>query len=192
MSDFIKSHHKGRDDRQLKNPNMCGNTNYRHDKKRHSGTEKRSGYDRRKNRTKRPQTEEMLARFLTELSPTIKAFLESVSESQLRQVKANELRTRAEEEKVNAITALTEYLKSDGMQTLLNQSEGRKKKTKARKPIDPIRKKVMEIISDRRNKGETFDQIALYLEKENVQTFSGKGQWHAQTIHRLYQDYFQE
>ena len=192
MSDFIKPHQKENDTRPMRNPGIGGNANYRQEKYKYSGADKRSGYDRRKNRHKRPQTEEMLARFLTELSPIIKEFFENVSESQLRQVRAIELRTRAEEEKVNAIENLTEYLKSEGLNALLDHNEGRKKKKKVKKPIGPKRKKVMEHIADMRNRGETFDQIALSLEKENIQTFSGKGQWHAQTIHRLYQDYFLE
>ena len=192
MSDFIKNLQGNKSAQQMKKPGMYGNQNYRHEKNRYTGVEKRSGYDRRKTRQKRPQTEELLARFLTDLSPIIKNFLESVAESQERQIRANELRARAEEEKVNAIENLMAYLKSEGLGALLNQNGESKKKKKAKKPLDANRKKVMAIISDLRNKGETFDQIALHLEKENVQTFSGKGQWHAQTIHRLYQDYAME
>jgi hypothetical protein len=40
-----------------------------------------------------------------------------------------------------------------------------------------------------RSSGETFDKIALYLENEKLPTFSNRGQWHAQTVHRLYQDH---
>ena len=82
-----------------------------------------------------------------------------------------------------------DYLKSEGIEALLNAKDDKRKKKKAKKPMDANRKKVMQIISKMRNKGETFDQIALYLEKEKLQTFSNRGQWHAQTVHRLYQDH---
>jgi hypothetical protein len=36
-----------------------------------------------------------------------------------------------------------------------------------------------------RKKGATFAQIADYLTQKGMPTFSGKGHWHAQTIHRL-------
>ena len=66
------------------------------------------------------------------------------------------------------------------------------KKKKIKKPFDAHRKKVLQLIAKLRNKGETFDEIALYLQKEDMRTFSGRGHWHAQTVHRLYQDYIVE
>lgn len=51
----------------------------------------------------------------------------------------------------------------------------------------PTRAKVIKIISNMRAKGSTYGQIADHLEGKNISTFSGKGRWHAQTIHRLCQ-----
>ena len=47
------------------------------------------------------------------------------------------------------------------------------------------REKVMQIIESMREKGATFDQVAKYLVEINQPTFSGRGEWHAQTVHRL-------
>ncbi|SMC94490.1 hypothetical protein SAMN02746065_11665 [Desulfocicer vacuolatum DSM 3385] len=47
------------------------------------------------------------------------------------------------------------------------------------------REEVMKIIETMREKGATFDQVATYLVSINQPTFSGRGEWHAQTVHRL-------
>jgi hypothetical protein len=47
------------------------------------------------------------------------------------------------------------------------------------------REAVMEIITTMREQGATFDQVANHLIELGQPTFSGRGEWHAQTIHRL-------
>lgn len=47
------------------------------------------------------------------------------------------------------------------------------------------RKTVMDIIHTMRAEGATFDQVASRLVELGQPTFSGRGEWHAQTIHRL-------
>jgi hypothetical protein len=47
------------------------------------------------------------------------------------------------------------------------------------------REAVMNIIYTMRDEGVTFGQIAAHLVELNQPTFSGRGEWHAQTIHRL-------
>ncbi len=44
---------------------------------------------------------------------------------------------------------------------------------------------ILTIIRTMRNKGATFAVIADYLKEKGIPTFSGRGEWHAQTIHRL-------
>lgn len=59
---------------------------------------------------------------------------------------------------------------------------------KAPKAIDAKlmpRDAVMDIIESMRNEGATFDQVAKRLVDLGQPTFSGRGEWHAQTIHRL-------
>jgi len=43
----------------------------------------------------------------------------------------------------------------------------------------------MDIIQSMRAKGDTFDMVAKRLVELGQPTFSGRGEWHAQTIHRL-------
>ncbi|OQY51982.1 MAG: hypothetical protein B6230_03705 [Desulfobacteraceae bacterium 4572_89] len=47
------------------------------------------------------------------------------------------------------------------------------------------RDEVMGIILSMREEGATFDQVAHRLIELGQPTFSGRGEWHAQTIHRL-------
>ena len=46
---------------------------------------------------------------------------------------------------------------------------------------------ILNMICGLREEGMTYDQIAKQLEEEAVPTFSGKGKWRGQTVHRLYQ-----
>ncbi len=44
---------------------------------------------------------------------------------------------------------------------------------------------ILSIIHNMRDQGTTFAIIAEYLREKGIPTFSGRGEWHAQTIHRL-------
>ncbi|MCG8634827.1 MAG: hypothetical protein MI863_13420 [Desulfobacterales bacterium] len=47
------------------------------------------------------------------------------------------------------------------------------------------REEIMDIIDSMRKEGATYDQVAKRLIDLGQPTFSGRGEWHAQTIHRL-------
>jgi hypothetical protein len=47
------------------------------------------------------------------------------------------------------------------------------------------REAIMDIIYGMREKGATYDEVANQLISLGQPTFSGRGEWHAQTIHRL-------
>lgn len=44
---------------------------------------------------------------------------------------------------------------------------------------------IISTINRMRDQGATFATIAEYLRDKGIPTFSGRGEWHAQTIHRL-------
>ena len=44
---------------------------------------------------------------------------------------------------------------------------------------------ILATIQKMRDQGATFAMIAEYLTEKGMPTFSGRGEWHAQTIHRL-------
>jgi len=185
MNDFLKSLRSGQDNRA----GRYGNKPYSHGGRQFSGNEKRAGMERRSAKHHKQHSKDNLAEMLNELSPAIKVFLENIAENQKRLAEVEEIRALAEEKKSKTFEDLLEFLKSDGLEKLLSSRENAGKKRKAKKPIDANRKKIMQIIAKMRSKGETFDNIALYLENEKLPTFSNRGQWHAQTVHRLYQDH---
>ncbi len=61
--------------------------------------------------------------------------------------------------------------------------------TSERTPVSDVgllpRDEVMNIIDVMRKQGATYDQVAQHLVDLGQPTFSGRGEWHAQTIHRL-------
>ncbi|OQY13015.1 MAG: hypothetical protein B6I31_02130 [Desulfobacteraceae bacterium 4572_19] len=65
-----------------------------------------------------------------------------------------------------------------------NIIENQKKEQKSSITPD-LRNEIMDVINTMRVKKATYDEIAKYLVSLNLPTFSGRGEWHAQTIHRL-------
>jgi hypothetical protein len=73
-------------------------------------------------------------------------------------------------------------------ETVTPKATKRQKVAKESKAMDAKlmpRDKVMGIIESMRKEGATFDQVAKRLVDLGQPTFSGRGEWHAQTIHRL-------
>jgi hypothetical protein len=54
-------------------------------------------------------------------------------------------------------------------------------------PTDMNKDDILELIASMRRDGSTYNEIASHLVDLNLPTFSGRGKWHAQTIHRLCQ-----
>ena len=193
MSDFLKHlRTTGKDNRPLKKrPSSYNSTQYHYEsQKKHYGTEKRDGQDRRKSKTDAP-SQDRIVDSIIELMPAVIEFMDSIARSRERLADAEEQKAIAEGRKADALESILKELKETGIESLLGLQVGMKKK-KVKKPFDQHRKKVLQLISKLRNKGETFDNIAIYLQKESLKTFSGRGQWHAQTVHRLYQDHILE
>lgn len=53
------------------------------------------------------------------------------------------------------------------------------------KPMRSEREDVRKIALSLREKGKTYKEIARHLDEQGIPTFSGKGGWHAPTIHKL-------
>jgi hypothetical protein len=188
MSDFL---HKLRNGNEYRNGN-----DVRFKKKKRpydSGQGKGILYDRRGNKEQRRNPQR--SSHYSEQSPAIpaetiiaiKTFLQEISEKQERLA-------MAEERKAGALEAIAEFLKNAKEIPFLINSEiqagkrnapGRKRRSK--KYNDPNRRKVMDIVASMREKNATYQEIAEKLELENLKTFSGRGKWHAQTVHRLCQ-----
>jgi hypothetical protein len=189
MSDFL---HKLRNGNEYRNGNEA-----RFKKKKHSydgGQGQNILYDRRNN--KEPRRNAQFNSHHVEQSPAIPAEAMLVIKDFLREISVNQERLAlAEERKAGALEAIAEFLKSAKEIPILINSEmqtGERKiqerKRRSKKYTDPNRSKVMEAIASMREKNATYQEIAEKLELENLKTFSGRGKWHAQTVHRLCQD----
>ena len=54
---------------------------------------------------------------------------------------------------------------------------------------DMNKDEILAMILSMRNDGSTYNEIASHLASLDLPTFSGRGKWHAQTIHRLCQSF---
>jgi hypothetical protein len=122
--------------------------------------------------------------FMEEVLPEIKAAIS-------RMMNAYERLAAAEERKADAMESLSASLKIllAGNMLPLSQNgdaDGDAAMGEAEKPLNTMaREAVLDIILKMREEGATYGRIAEHLEGENIPTFSRKGNWHAQTIHRI-------
>jgi hypothetical protein len=154
---------------------------------------------------------ETLSAALVENLPVIKKILEGISENQKRLADAEDRRAQAEERKATVLESILDYAKQYfgagmnlcGINTINKTAEKPQENVMASKetimesepsaesestdPLIPGREEVLAMIGDMREKGSTYDQIAKHLETAGIATFSRKGQWRGQTVHRLYQ-----
>ena len=103
-------------------------------------------------------------------------------------VEIQETLAESEIEKNNAVTALLKNI-SDfliGSNNLASTAQGEPIVTTSYASGTRYTKdEVLDIIKTMRKDRATFATIASYLKKKKIPTFSGRGEWHAQTIHRL-------
>jgi hypothetical protein len=154
---------------------------------------------------------ETLSTALVDNLPLIKTILEGISENQKKLADAQDRRARAEERKAAVLEDIFDFAKQyigagmnlSGINTIItttensNDMEMLSKETvvESEPQVEsentdlelPGRDEVLAMIGDMREKGSTYDQIAKHLETAGIPTFSRKGQWRGQTVHRLYQ-----
>jgi hypothetical protein len=172
--------------------------------------DRRNEKDGRKNQVVATAVETLSAALVENL-PLIKTIMEEISENRKKLVDAQDRRARAEERKAAVLESIFDYAKQyigAGMNvpvisTIIAATENPKDMEMSSKetvvepepPVEfetsepslPGREEVLAMIGDMREKGSTYDQIATHLETEGIPTFSRKGQWRGQTVHRLYQ-----
>ncbi|QTA82625.1 DNA-binding recombinase domain-containing protein [Desulfonema limicola] len=193
MNDFLKSLRSNSKDKRFDrssrrpyNPQYNGNPQYRSDEEV-NGNLKRGHLPGSDN--------EKLTKLAEGFLPEIKTFMESIAENQKRMTDAEERKAEMLAEIAKSLQAL---LKS-GISLPLNQLDqvvenqtfyepGNNPKIENNdnnNPAAPDRETILNIIFSMREKGTTFGEIASFLDSKNIPTFSKKGTWHAQTIHRI-------
>ncbi len=53
--------------------------------------------------------------------------------------------------------------------------------------VADYKRDVMKLIKALRKRKGTYKEISDFLNTKGIQTFSGHGKWHSQTVHRLLQ-----
>lgn len=175
MSDFLKNlrstHKKGKSDTRK---NIDGNYFPRDDR--------RKGFDRRKNQGKASLSAYDL---LSELIPD---FLDTARKSSMdleTLIFDQQRLTDARIEQINAVTRFFDYLNKMFENTPSRPVKSDKPLKEYTVGSNYTKSDVMNMIRSMRANGATFAVIADHLIEKGIPTFSGRGQWHAQTVHRL-------
>ncbi len=168
-------------------------------KKENAG--KRRGYDgqfhqsqdRRKGRDKRPAAGsanmDTLAKKLNSTIPGVVNDISSIANQMRKFNKMNDLLAQAMIKQHEAVTAFFDNLNKvfDETMEMAKTAPGQipRATTSYASGTHYTKDEVLSIIRNMRTQGSTFATIASYLKEKGIPTFSGRGEWHAQTIHRL-------
>ncbi len=164
-----------------------GNTRRYDRNRRYDGGNQYSNGDKR-----RPKDGKALVRRMAldaDQFQVIKSTLETIAEAFQQQAHAAKRRAEAKEAIAESMKSIAGFLESqqasDILDSLKRLAESDQSGMPA--PLSADRDKVMKIIQELRDRNISYEKIALHLENEGIPTFSGKGQWRGQTIHRLHQ-----
>lgn len=193
MSDFLKN---------LKNKERQGDTRhhqpYRDNYHNNYDRDRRNDMDRRNTFHRKPNYENPMST-ISKLLPDIQNLLTMIAENQKSQVDIYERISKAEERVNKNLTQIASALKVIAIH-LVPEATAELQKIETVRSIDDQemmefetsgisthdKDKVLRMIVEMRDNGSTFEMIAQHLDNENIATFSNRGKWHAQTIHRLY------
>ncbi|MFO8049458.1 MAG: hypothetical protein R6U29_10540 [Desulfosudaceae bacterium] len=164
MNDFLKNLRNNQGHHQKQYDNKYKGQQ-RHDNRNKSGPP-----------PKKNDIPDYLKALFDDLAPVLKNCLNQFAESQARTAAASERQAEALEKLAT------------GMPETMRHNLSHKKAPRRRK-IDQRKQEILEMIKGLRDENMTYEEVAAYLDEHQVPTFSGRGRWHAQTIHRLYMYY---
>lgn len=181
MSDFLKNLRSSQN-KQPKTRKEVGSQYY-------PQAERRQTKDRRRdNIFSSPEMNE-LAENINQILPVLNENISSIAVSMERIAEANEYISESKVEQSNVITDLlrglndlvtsADFAPPEKPETVKYAATSYENGTRYTK------EEILSIIQEMRKEGETFASIAGYLTEKGIPTFSGRGDWHAQTIHRL-------
>ncbi|MDX9787199.1 MAG: recombinase family protein [Desulfobacterales bacterium] len=188
MDDFLHNLRKNTErNYEKRNKPQYNNPQYR-------GPERRGARDQQR----RPfQKKSEFEDLMVDLMPGIKALLTGIEEGQRKVIEVVERTVEAQVRQVEIFETIAVLLQNlvegagddvpfSGPFTA--DSQGQSEVHKSAQPASPAmidRDEVVESILRLREDGMTYKEIAQRLEDEHVPTFSGKGAWHAQTVHKV-------
>ena len=163
--------------------------------------ERRNGNDRR-NEQAQPvgKPSGTLMGKIEDFIPRLESLLEAITENQQYIIDLKERQTQSGESMASAFKDIVALLQSFSGITLPqpapDQITHQNQDSDSVNPIKSLentemkssadeKRDVIKIMKKLRKKGGTYKEIANFLNENNIPTFSNKGHWHAQTIHRL-------
>jgi hypothetical protein len=189
MNDFLHSLRNAMDKRNEKNRrNYNGNQYNPADRRRPK--DPRYGHGRQSNESGQ------LTQLVTELLPEIKKCLENLASNQDRLIDASTQRAAVEARTADALEQI-----AGSLSRLIDLQQEDPRITAALGPFlspallplaprlasaaGPDREAVLATIRALRENGLSFSAIAAHLTENAIPTFSGKGRWCGQTVHKL-------
>jgi Recombinase len=187
MDDFLHNLRKNSERSNFEKRNKTyNNPQYR-------GPERRGARDQqRRPFLKRNEFQEVM----TEIAPEIKSLIVSMEETQKRMLEAIERNADAQERQADIMESIGGMMRQllEGTseapfvtavsQGAVSREDNEGPHYQASSSIVE-REAVIDLIIGLRQDGMTYKEIAQHLEDENIPTFSGKGAWHAQTVHKV-------
>jgi len=157
-----------------------------------TGNERRNILDRRGPLHPPPQSQYKEPLFLQESIPAIMDHLTTIVSTVERMVERQESLIKVQMEQQQAVgsffTNLNQILMERIVPALPNAVSPepiQKGTTSYASGTHHTKDEVIAMIRSMREKRSTFAEIAQALMEKGIPTFSGRGDWHAQTIHRL-------
>lgn len=192
MSEFLKNF-------RSTHSRYAGNKRNPYDGHYYPAQDRRNGNDRRNEQvqTQGKPTSSLYAK-IEDFLPTLQTLLETITENQQSLIDLKKKQAVSGEEMASAFKTIAAALQalqtpgskplpvttkeSDESQSSLTVEE--LEKTEMKSSADEKRD-IIRIMKKLRKKGGTYKEIAHFLNENKIPTFSNKGHWHAQTIHRL-------
>jgi len=190
MNDFLKnlrSSQKDQKQRQSGPGRKNINTSFQ------TGTERRKLSDRRSTRQTQTQNQYKAADNISDTLPFITENMSQIAACAERFTESHEKLVQAEIEKNKAVEIFLQSLNTVLTEKFLPLFEEEKSASPRGTALSDgnesntrqSKEEVVATIKNMRKKRATFAEIALFLKEQGIPTFSGRGEWHAQTIHRL-------
>lgn len=195
MSEFLKNFRSA-------HSRYSGNKRSPYDGHYYPAQERRNGNDRRNEPGhSSPKSTNSLLLKIEEFLPRIHDLLETITENQQLLIHIKERQTKNDELMAAAFKDISKLLKArhpspsppSATETVTDDEPVGQGQSMTVKELEQTemksaadeKREVIRIMKKLRKKGGTYKEIANFLNENKIPTFSNKGYWHAQTIHRL-------
>jgi hypothetical protein len=198
MNEFLHSLRAAKDKRFDRTKRNYNNPQYR-------DGDRRNGKDNWRSNPALMTSIEQIAVSIAESLPNLKSVLESIVDQQKQLVQIRERRATAEEKQAEALSEISCALRALNIAPTVSAAPAQVLNSETAVSAEPEsgdaaavvdspagdvvmkRDEVLTLIRSMREKQATFENIARTLQSMGIPTFSGKGEWRGQTVHRLHQ-----